>query len=326
MRPGPTTVAAGTALCASMIADATGVPARSPSRAAASGVSAADRAPRRHDLAAELLRHVREARVERAEELARREPALRAPEALVSRAARVAHQLARQRGDEPVARLDEARRGGVDLRVLLERLQRLRDEPLGRRPSAVVGEERVSPLRGERVDAVRLRLRGVVLPELHPRVRMTGPLRIQAQGTPVRVDRQDRRGREVDADPGDRLGGDSRRGQGRRHGALDRRQVVAGMLERPVRAEPLAGSGQRGVDDAVRILRDRGAALAARPRLDDERPHRGRAEVESQGTWLATARHALAGLGGRPAHAGPLTRGTTRPGAGRASPRCRRRR
>src|SRR6185369_14008446 len=60
---------------------------------------------------------------------------------------------------------------------------------------------------------------------------------------------------------------------------------------RPVGAQTLAGSGERRVDDSVRVVGDRRAALAPGARLDDERAHGRRAEVEAQGTGLGHARY-----------------------------------
>ena len=76
IRRGSTTVAAGTALCASMIAAATGVPGASPRRAAAASVRPPTRRPGGVISPPSFSASVGEARIERGEKLARREPAL----------------------------------------------------------------------------------------------------------------------------------------------------------------------------------------------------------------------------------------------------------
>ena len=292
IRPASTTVAAGTALCASMIAAATAVPAGRSEPGGHRLRQAADAPPGRHDLARELRGQVPEARVQRGEELRRREPALAAPEALVAGAAGVAHPRPRELADDPVAALDDRRRGVVDLGILLEDLERLGREPLRGALAAVVGEKRLAALPGERVDPVGLRLRRVVLPELGPRVRARRPLRQQTERPARPVDRQDRAGGEVDADPDDRLLRDARGGERLRHGLLDRRDPVARVLQRPVGAQPDARVRQCRVDHAVRILHDGRAALLPGARLDDERPNGRRAEVEPERAGRLRFRHA----------------------------------
>ena len=81
----------------------------------------------------------------------------------------------------------QAVRGGVDLGRLVEDLERLREEPL-RRDLPAVAVEPVLPGRpGDLVDAVRLGLGGVVLPELDPGVRVRAEGREHREGVPSAV-------------------------------------------------------------------------------------------------------------------------------------------
>ena len=85
------------------------------------------------------------------------------------------------------------------LGVLLEHLQRLGELPLGGDPAAVARQPRLAALLGERVDAVGLPLRGVVLPQLHVRVRAPLEAVDAAQRRAVAQHRHRRRRGEVDA-------------------------------------------------------------------------------------------------------------------------------
>ncbi len=289
IRRGSTTVAAGTALCASMIAAATAVPGASPSRAATLLGQTAHSPAGRSDLAAELAGELDEPRVERREKLPRRKSALAAPESLVARAAGIAHERARELLHEPVAGLDERRGGGEHLRVLLENLQGLGEQPLGRRPAAVVGQERFAARGRDRVDPVRLRLRRVVLPELDPGVRPRRPRGLERKRAPAGVHGKDRAGREIHADADDVPRPDAGGRQGPRDGFGGGLHVIARVLQRPVRRQLRARARQRRVDHAVPVVHDGRAALAPCRRLDDEGPDRRGPEVESE---RAASRHA----------------------------------
>ena len=138
--------------------------------------------------------------VERGQELAARvAPVLVDP--LVAGRARVADVGPCQLPDDPVGRLDPVVHPVVELGVLLEQLQPLRELPLGRDQPAVARPPALRPFGRERVDPVRLRLGGVVLPQLHVGVRAVLVLEHLAQRRPVGEDRQDRAGGEVGADP-----------------------------------------------------------------------------------------------------------------------------
>ena len=279
---------------------------------------AADDLSRRHDFARQFVTdEVSHPWIEGLEELRRRKPVGATPESLVARAAGVSDQRAGELTGGPVGGFDDAGRGLEDLRILVEDLQRLGHEPLRRGPAAVVVEKALAARRGDFINPVGLGLGRVVLPELDPGVRTPREFRTEAEGLTLRVDRQHRRRREVDADARDRVGGGSSLTPGFSHGGGQRGQVVRRMLECPVDAEGTA-AGQLAVDHAVRIVRDRGCQLATGRHLDDDGPARRRAEVESDGAgWRgATHRHS-AGM--------RITNETRRPGAERDRRRRRRR-
>ena len=236
--PGCVTVAAGADTCASTFATATGVPGRRPVSAAARSVRTPGAGPERRDRARQLLvDDVLEARVECGEIVVGREAVALRPHRLVAGSAAVAGLDAGELPDDPVGGLDEAVGARVDLGRLVEDLERLREEPLGRDPAAVARQPRLAALGRDGVDAVGLRLRGVVLPELDPRVRVAAQVVEQAERCSVGGRRQHRAGREVDPDPDHVARVDVRFGEHRRHGVLERAQVVLRVLQRPVRLE-----------------------------------------------------------------------------------------
>ena len=118
--------------------------------------------------------------------------------------------------------------------ILLEQLQGLGELPLRGDPPAVAAEPRLAARRGEVGDAVGLRLRGVVAPQLDPRVRVSAPGVEPAQRRAVGEHRQHRAGGEVGADPDHRRGVDPGGGDCRRNGAAQHLEVVVRILERPV--------------------------------------------------------------------------------------------
>ena len=233
--PGSVTVAAGTATWASTLATATAVPGSRPVQAAASAVRPPARSPTWRRSRRIFVSTTSANAGSRAAEVGRvgEAVALR-PHRLVAGRARVPRLDPGQLPDDPVGRLEQAVRGGVDLRRLVEDLEGLREEPL-RRDLAAVAVQPVLPGRpGDLVDAVRLGLRGVVLPELDPGVRVRAEGGEHREGGAVGGRREHRARRHVDPDADD---------VGRVHGGLadDRRdrglehvEVVVGVLERPV--------------------------------------------------------------------------------------------
>ncbi len=163
--------------------------------------------------------------------------------AAVSGRAGVAALDAGELPDDPVGCLDPPRAGGIDGRVLLQDLERLGVLPLGGDPSAVVGDPLLSACVGEGVDAVGLVLGRVVLPELGPGVRVSGPLGGLGERGAVGEHRQDRAGGEVGGDADDVSGIDA--GDGERSGNDGAQYLtpVLGVLQGPVRRQWVAGAG-----------------------------------------------------------------------------------
>ena len=214
------------------------------------------------------------------QELARRiMPVL--PDALVPGGARVPGLGAGQLPDDPVGGLDPPVGEPVDVRVLLQQLQRLRELPLSRDLPAVAGEPRLAADARQLVDPVRLRLAGVVLPELRVGVRAVPQLHELAERGPVGQDRQHRAGREVGADADHLRRVDARVGDRGRHGMPQHVPVILGILQRPVRRQRAAGGCQHGVHHAVPVLMHGGAELRAVGYPDHQRPPGQRAEVDA---------------------------------------------
>ncbi len=99
-------------------------------------------------------------------------------------------------------------------------------------------------LRATALTSVRLRLRGVVLPELHPRVRVAAEIGQPAQRRPVRRRREHRARGEVDADPDDLGRADTAAASSVGHRVPAAAHVVGGILQRPVRLELDVGVGR----------------------------------------------------------------------------------
>ena len=156
--------------------------------------------------------------IERSEELAAREAVFGAPDRFVAGRAVVARLDVGELPDDPVGGLDQAVRGAIDLRRLAQDLERLRKEPLRRDLASVPGQPGLPHLGRDAVDVVRLGLGGVVLPELHPRVRPVPELLEEAQRSAIGLRRQHRARCEVDGNADDRGGVYAGPGNDRRHG------------------------------------------------------------------------------------------------------------
>ena len=247
--PGSVTVAAGTATWASTFATATAVPGRQagPGRRLG-GEAAGPLADRRRSRRIFVSTTSAKARVEGREVGRVGEAVALGPHRLVARGAGVPGLDAGELPDDPVGRLDQAVRGRVDLGRLVEDLERLREEPLRRDLPAVAVQPGLPGRPRDLVDAVRLGLGGVVLPELDPGVRVRAERRELAEGGAVGGGRQHRAGGEVDADADD-VGG-----------------VHAGLRGRPPGRPSGARAGSR---------RDPGAPSRAAGRRP--RPERGAA-------------------------------------------------
>ena len=200
---------------------------------------------------------------------------------LVAGGAGVARLDAAELPDDPVRRLDPAVDRRIDLRVLLEDLERLRELPLRRDPAAVPREPRLVPRLGQRRDPVGLLLRGVVPPELGIGVRPQLEGLDTAERRAVGEDRQGRGRGEVGRDSDDVLGIDAGRTERRRHGVAQHVEPVVGILQGPRRWQLLARARQFGVDHAVRVFVNGGPELLPVRRPDDERSTGERSEVDA---------------------------------------------
>ena len=130
--PGWVTVTAGAETWASTFATATGVPARRPVHAAACSPRPPARLPIGSDLPRELVvDDVLEPRVESGEVRVVGEAVVLRPHRLVARGAARAGLDPGQLPDDPVAGIDQAVGAGVELRCLVEDLERLGEEPFG---------------------------------------------------------------------------------------------------------------------------------------------------------------------------------------------------
>ena len=152
MRPVPMTVAAGTATCASTLATATAVPARGRWPRAISAVSPPARAPRGRSLPHLVADDVAHARVQRREKVRAGEAFLLAPDGLVARGASVARLHAGQLPDDPIGGLDQTVGGLIDLGRLVQDLQGLGKEPLGRDLAAIARQPGLAALGGHLVE------------------------------------------------------------------------------------------------------------------------------------------------------------------------------
>src|SRR4029453_16488251 len=106
-----------------------------------------------------------EALVERAQEVLGRVVTVLV-DPLVAGRADVARLRAAQLPDDPVGAFDPTLHPLVDLRVLVEHLERLRELPLGRDAPAVAGQPWLAALGGELVDAGGVAAGGGGVPRL----------------------------------------------------------------------------------------------------------------------------------------------------------------
>ena len=124
----------------------------------------------------------------------------------------------------------------------------------------------------------------MVLPELHPRVRPAAQAVDLAQRRPVGEGRQHRARREGDSDPGDVIRRGAGIGEHAANRALEAADVVARILERPVRLEldVVVRSGEPRADDAVPIGLDARSDLAPVGAVDEKGACRFGAEVDPE--------------------------------------------
>ena len=282
--PGAHEPAAGSVTCASTLPTATAIPSGRPVSAAAAGVSAGQ-AAERGDRVGQLVRgEGGEAGVERGQVVPGRVlPVLE--NALVAGGARVAGLGPAQLPDDPVRGLDPPVGQLVHLGVFVEHLERLGELPLrGDLPAVAVDPLLVALVR-RRVDPVRLRLCGVMLPQLGIGVRPPGQMRELAERRPGGEHRHAGGRGEVGAHADHLAGVDPGVPDGGRDGHAQCLGVVAGVLQRPVRRQfPPA---QLAVDHAVRVLTDGGARLGAVADPHHQGAGGQRAEVDAHDIGIA---------------------------------------
>src|ERR1700677_2775685 len=219
-----------------------------------------------------------ERRVELAEELTRRILAVLV-DALVAGGAGVAGLGTAQLPDDPVRGLDPAIRPGVELGVFFQQLECLGELPLGRDLAAVPADPRLLAIMCQRVDPVRVRLGGVMLPQLRVGMHATCQRWELTERGSVGGDREAGGRGEVGGDANDLRGIDACLVERGGHRRAERRGPVGGGLQRPVRRQP--GGGELGVDHAMRGIVYRGAQLCTLADSHHERARRQRAEVHS---------------------------------------------
>ena len=238
----------------------------------------------------EVPRHARvddigKARIERGEVVVRRETVPLRPHRLVAGRADVAGLPTGQLPDDPVRCLEEPLGTSVDVRRLVEDLERLGEEPLGADLPAIAIQPGLAARARDVIDPIRFGLGGVVLPELDPGVRLGAQIREEAQRGAVGGRREHRARGEVDADADDVV----RSHAGRSEDVGDRRledpQVVLGILERPLgrKHDVAVLDRQPMVDHAVRIRMDGGREDGAVADVDEDRAAGLRPEVDTDG-------------------------------------------
>ena len=279
--PGSVARAAGAVTWASTLPTATRVPTGSPVTAAAASVSRPATSPSWPISPASFSSAKSgEARVERRQEVAVGIATVLV-DPLVAGGARVADVAAGQLPHDPVRRLDEAVRAGVELGVLLQQLEPLGELPLAGDQAAVAADPGLPPLVRELVDPIRLGLGGVVLPQLDVGVRPVGVLGQLAQRRPVREHRQHRAGGEVRPEPDHLAGVDPGGAHRLGYGVREHVDVVARHLERPVRGQRHRARGEAGVQHPVRVVVHGAAHLGAVGDPDHDGATGERAEVDA---------------------------------------------
>jgi len=228
-----------------------------------------------------LIDDVPHAGIERREKVAGWEPFPSGPDGLVTRGAGVARLDAGEAPDNPVGRLDEAVRSRIDLRRLIENLQRFWEEPLGRYLPAVPRQPALTARAGDGVHPIGLGLCGVVFPQLDPGVRVVPPLVQCTERGAVELGGQHGAGGKVYAEADDVLRIHTRLSERARHCVLDRADIVGRVLQRPVRLEPNVRARQPLIDHTVcvRVYR-RGQFVTVR-HVDQHRASRLGAKVNA---------------------------------------------
>ena len=278
-------------------------------RAGHTGVRVDDgRADRRACAQAELLRHragesarrdarreqasghfvfhdPRELWMHRVQKLLGRITLRRAPHSFVTRLTGRARQrfggTAHELPDEPVTRFEPDLRCVVGAWCEFECLQHFGEEPFQPDAAAVALEKTFPAFARHGVDAVGLRLRAVMLPQLRPSERFGRERLEQTQRRAVPLRRQHGATREIHAHAEHILAANLGLTQRSPRGFRRRLHPVERMLERVVWRKFLLRSGQCLGDLSVRILRDDGGPFPP-AQIHEDGADRLRAEVEAE--------------------------------------------
>ena len=188
----------------------------------------------------------------------------------------------RELPDEPVARFDEQVGRFVDLGRMVQRLERLGEEPFEPDRSAVAGEPRFLAVTGDFVDAQRLGLGAVMFPQLRPRERLPLERFDHAKRRAVRLGREHRATGEIHADADDV--GHVDLALLDRGFARDRETIepILRMLQRIISGQLPAAGWKRVIDHAMRIIGRRLSGDATVFDVNDEHANRFGAIVEAE--------------------------------------------
>jgi hypothetical protein len=206
------------------------------------GEAAGSAAKRRERVLEFVLCKGREGRVECTEKIGRR-PDTVLVDALVTSRADVAGLDAAQLPDDPVGCFDPTVGRGVHLWIFLEQLQTFGELPFRRNAAAVSRQPGLAARGGERVDAIGVCLRGMVLPELHVCMRAVAELIGARQRCAVGEHGQYRARGEVGRDTDHLRWRDAARGDRLRYGLAQHIDVILGVLQGPVGRQRLAIHG-----------------------------------------------------------------------------------
>ena len=200
-------------------------------------------------------RKVCKARVQRCEELFRRILAI-LQIALVAGGASVANILAAKLPDNPVGGFDELKHAFVNFLIFFEELQPLGELPLRRNLTAVSRHPRFISVAPELIDAIRVWLGCVMLPELHVCVRSIFEFVEIRKRSRIFEHRQNRAGCEVCCDADDIIGINRRQSNCFRNRVLQDFDVVVGILKCPIWCQRSAGGVEFFIHDGIRIIKD----------------------------------------------------------------------
>ena len=170
----------------------------------------------------------------------------------------------------------------VDARRPFQGLKDLGHEHLGGENPSVASEPRLPTHLCELHDAIRLILRTMMLPQLHPGVRLITKLRQLTHGGAIRLRGHDRRRGDIQSDPDNLRGIDLGILDALANYDLKCLHVVSRVLERKIRRQFLSvRRTQHPVHDAMRVLMDSSAHFGTVANSDDDSTSRQSAKIQS---------------------------------------------